>query len=107
MRVVRVHYGDTIVRCGRFGLYEFSSGTWLALDAFTIGRRGLTVIGPLGIVFAEPAAEQRADAERSLRLAAAGRLVPRIHSVLPLEQAAQAHAALANRRNIGAILLKP
>ncbi|NUP50816.1 MAG: hypothetical protein HOW97_26430 [Catenulispora sp.] len=32
---------------------------------------------------------------------------PRTHAVLPREQAAQARAALADRRTIGAILLKP
>ena len=37
---------------GRFGLYGFTSGTWADLDAHQIGRRGLTVVGALGIIFA-------------------------------------------------------
>lgn len=89
---------------GRFGTYGFASGDWTALDASTIG---LTIVGPAGITFAKPAAEQRADAEHALAELAAGRLTPQIHAVLPLAGAARAHTELADRRNIGAILLKP
>lgn len=92
---------------GRFGTYGFASGDWTALDASTIGRRGLTIVGPACITFAKPAAEQRADAEHALAELAAGRLTPQIHAVLPLAGAARAHTELADRRNIGAILLKP
>lgn len=92
---------------GRFGTYGFASGTWTTLDAATIGRRGLTIVGPAGITFAKPAAEQRADAERALADLAAGKLTPRIHAILPLADAAQAHTELADRRSTGAILLKP
>lgn len=92
---------------GRFGTYGFASGEWTALDARSIGRRGLTVIGPMGVVFAKPAAERRAYTERALEQLAAGRLTPRIHAVYPLEQAVRAHTDLAGRGNIGAILLRP
>jgi NADPH2:quinone reductase len=92
---------------GRLGTYGFASGEWTPLDAGTIGRRVLTVVGAAGITFAKPDAEQRADAERALSELAAGRLTPRIHAVLPLEAAPEAHAELAARRNLGAILLKP
>ena len=91
---------------GRFGVYGFTSGAWTELDAFQIGRRGLTVIGPLGIAFAKPDAEQRADAELALKYASAGQLLPHIHALYPLERAAQAQAALEERGTIGAVLLK-
>jgi NADPH2:quinone reductase len=92
---------------GRFGLYGFTCGTWVELDAHEIGRRGLTVVGTLGIAFAKPAAEQRADAEEALRAACAGQLVPRIHASFPLDRAAGAHAVLEGRQSTGAILITP
>lgn len=90
---------------GRFGLYGFASGAWLPLDAQVIAQRGLTVAGPLGIVFAKPDAEQRADAEHALAAAADGRLRPRIHATYPLDRAADAHAEIEKRRSVGAVLL--
>ncbi|HEY3502362.1 MAG TPA: zinc-binding dehydrogenase [Actinocatenispora sp.] len=90
---------------GRVGVYGFASGTWLSLDAMTIGRRGLTVVGPLGIVFRKPDGEQRADAERALAEAAAGRLTPHIHATYPLADAPAAHAEVESRATTGAVLL--
>jgi NADPH2:quinone reductase len=92
---------------GRFGTYGSASGEWTPLDAGVIGRRGLTIVGAAGITFAKPATELRADVDRALAELAAGRLTPRVHAILPLADAAQAHAELADRRNIGAILVKP
>lgn len=90
---------------GRMGLYGFASGQWAPLDAQTLGRRGLTVSGPLGMVFRKSDAEQRDDAEQALAAAARGELKPRIHARYPLERAADAHRELEARRSIGAILL--
>jgi NADPH2:quinone reductase len=90
---------------GRIGVYGFASGTWLPLDAMQIGRRGLTVVGPLGIVFRKPDEAQRADSEHALAEAAAGRLTPRVHATYPLADAAAAHAAVESRRTTGAVLL--
>jgi len=92
---------------GRIGVYGFTSGEWTSLDAFVLGRRGLSVIGALGIAFAKPATEQHADAEQALEATATGRLTARIHATYRLEQAAQAHADLEERRTIGAVLLRP
>ncbi|SEG77134.1 NADPH2:quinone reductase [Actinacidiphila yanglinensis] len=92
---------------GRFGLYGFTSGRWAELDDLTIGRRGLSVVGVLGIVFARPAREQRADAALALAEAAAGRLVPAVHAGYPLERAAEAHAAVEGRATVGAVLITP
>lgn len=107
--------GDTAVQAlaatadggGRFGLYGFTSGRWAELDPLAIAGRGLAVIGVLGIVFAKPAAEQRADVALALAEAAAGRLVPRVHASFPLERAADAHAAVEGRANVGAVLIAP
>jgi NADPH2:quinone reductase len=92
---------------GRFGIYGFASGTWIPLDAHQIVRRGLSVIAPLGITFAKPPAEQRADVEHALRAAASGTLVPRVHATYPMERVHEAHTALESRRTIGALLLTP
>lgn len=86
-------------------MYGFASGQWTPLNTQQIARRGLSVIGPLGIVFAKPAAEQRADAEQALAVANTGQVVPRIHATYPLERASEAHTELEARGNIGAILL--
>lgn len=56
---------------------------------------------------AKPQAEQRANVEGVLRAVSLGELTPRIHRSHPLERAADAHADLEARRNIGAILLHP
>ena len=90
---------------GRIGLYGFASGQWPALDPQTLSRRGLTVSGPLGVVFRKPEAEQRDDARQALAAAARGELVPRIHARFPLERAADAHRELEGRRSVGAIVL--
>jgi NADPH:quinone reductase len=92
---------------GRLGIYGYASGRWLTIDQHQVAIRGLSVMGPLGIVFAKPADEVRADTEHVLAAAAAGTLVPRIHATYPLEQAARAHADLASRTTIGVLLLKP
>jgi NADPH2:quinone reductase len=90
---------------GRLGIYGFASGSWVPLDALLLSRRGLTVMGALGMAFAKPLSEQRAEAEQAMQAAAAGRLRPRIHATFPLEHAPDAHAELEARRNVGAILL--
>jgi NADPH:quinone reductase len=90
---------------GRIGLYGFASGTWPDLDAQTIGRRGLTVSGPLGMVFRKSDTEQRDDAEQVLAATARGDLTPRIHARFPLDRAADAHRELEGRRSVGAIVL--
>ncbi|MBY8882116.1 zinc-binding dehydrogenase [Actinacidiphila acidipaludis] len=90
---------------GRFGLYGFTSGSWVELDAYQIGRRGISVVGALGIAFAKPHGERRADAAGALRAAAAGELAPRIHGTYALEDAAEAHTVLEKGGNIGALLL--
>ena len=90
---------------GRIGLYGYACGEWPVLDAQAVIRRGLTVIGALGVVLHKPEAEKRADAEHALARAAQGALRPRIHARLGLEQAAEAHRLLESRSTVGAVLL--
>jgi NADPH2:quinone reductase len=90
---------------GRVGIYGFASGTWTPLDTPTIVPAGRSVSGPLSLVFAKPAAEQRADTEQALAAAAHGDLTPRLHAEYPLADAATAHAELAARHTIGGIQL--
>jgi NADPH:quinone reductase len=51
--------------------------------------------------------ERRAGMRAVIDMLAAGRLKPRIHGVLPLAQAARAHAMLAGGEVLGKLLLKP
>ncbi|WP_165423350.1 zinc-binding dehydrogenase [Ktedonosporobacter rubrisoli] len=92
---------------GRIGIYGFASGTWTQIETRELARRGLTVIGPLGIALTRTEQEWRAFAESALAEAAAGRLVPVIGQTYPLEQAALAHAALEARQTTGNVLLIP
>ena len=91
---------------GRFGLYGFTSGTWVQLDAHQIGRRGITVVGALGSTFAKPLNQQRRDAEQALKAAADGELVPHIHQSFALERAAEAHAVVESRSSVGGVLIR-
>jgi NADPH2:quinone reductase len=91
---------------GRIAVYGATSGD-AAIDALSVGRLGLTVVGALGIAFSRPDAEQRGHVRHVLKLAAAGELRPRVHAAYPLERAADAHAALEQRATVGAVLLTP
>ncbi|MGI5329352.1 zinc-binding dehydrogenase [Actinomadura nitritigenes] len=97
---------NAAARSGRIGVYGFAGGD-PAIDTKDIAGKGLTVVGALGVVWAKPEAERRADVEGVLKAANSGELTPRIHRRHPLERAADAHADLEARRNIGAVLLHP
>ena len=85
---------------GRLGLYGFTSGTWTSTEDAV-----QEIVRPLDAVFARTEAQRHASAERVLRAAADGRLVPRIAGTYPLAEAAAAHAALESRATIGTVLL--
>lgn len=89
------------------GIAMLSSGTYTQIETRELTRRGLTIIGPLGIMFAKPEQELRTYAETALSEAAAGRLVPIIGQTYPLARAADAHAALEARETTGNVLLIP
>jgi NADPH2:quinone reductase len=92
---------------GRLVIYGTSSGSGITIETRSLGQRGITVIGALGRMLAMTPQEQRASAEFALAEAAAGRLSAIIGQTYPLEQAAEAHAALETRQTIGKVLLIP
>lgn len=92
---------------GRLAVFGVSSGSAITIETLGLARRGITVIGALGIMLAMSEQEMRANAEFALAEAAAGRLVAMIGQTYPLERAVEAHAALESRQTIGKVLLIP
>jgi NADPH2:quinone reductase len=91
---------------GRLVVFGSSSGSGMTIETEQLSRRGITVIGALGMMLAMTEQEMRASAEFALA-EAAGRLVAVIGQTYPLERAAEAHAALEARQTIGKVLLIP
>jgi NADPH:quinone reductase-like Zn-dependent oxidoreductase len=105
VRMAGVAYGDVMVRSGRYPLPL----PWI--PGLEVGGAVLA-IGPgtdeslLGrTVVATTVGQSGGYAERALATAARGELAPRIHARFGLEQAADAHRELEDRRSIGAIVL--
>lgn len=90
-------------RGGRFFGYGSASGEFVEHDAADADQRGISVIGideeldPVGL---------RRDTERALATLAEGTVRPIIGQVRPLAEAAQAHAAIAERTVSGKSLLR-
>ncbi|MBO0793789.1 MAG: zinc-binding dehydrogenase [Ktedonobacteraceae bacterium] len=92
---------------GRLAMFGASSGSGITIETLTLARRGVTVIGALGMMLAMTEQQTRANAEFVLAEAAAGRLTAVIGQTYPLERAAEAHTALEARQTIGKVLLIP
>jgi NADPH2:quinone reductase len=88
-------------RGSRFFSYGSASGEFAGIEA-EAEQRGVRAIG-IGEVTS--ATEQRRYAEAALALLAAGDIRPVIGQVVPLERAADAHAAIEDRRVAGKTLL--
>ncbi len=73
-------------------------GEHVDLDLIEVFRRHISIVGSH--------TQTRVEALQVLRLIAQGALRPRIHQVLPLERAADAHRLLANREHYGKVLLQ-
>jgi putative PIG3 family NAD(P)H quinone oxidoreductase len=91
-----------LVLCGTMG------GSQVEVDLGTLLRKRLTVVGT---VLRSRAVEEKIDLVQSfsrtmLPLLAAGRLRPVVDRVVPLEEAASAHAAMERNENFGKIVLK-
>ncbi|WP_030166563.1 zinc-binding dehydrogenase [Spirillospora albida] len=90
---------------GTYSNYGFAGGGFTEIDQDAEAQRGVTVIGM------EQLAENQPHRPKWARLvleeAAAGRIQPIIGQTFPLDQAAEAHAALENRATIGKTLLLP
>jgi NADPH:quinone reductase-like Zn-dependent oxidoreductase len=88
-------------RGARFFSYGSASGEFAGIEA-AAERRGVEVIG---IDEQLTPADQRRFAQEALARLAAGEIVPVIGQIVPLERAADAHAAIEERRVAGKTLL--
>ncbi|MGW0435085.1 zinc-binding dehydrogenase [Micromonospora sp. NPDC003197] len=102
--------GDVVVEAvtalrdgGRVLNYGMASGLWSALEAPDLAARSITIVGGAPLT----PAEAQALSSEALALAAAGRLRPTIGQILPLAEAAAAHAAIEARATTGKTLLVP
>ncbi|MFI6179286.1 NmrA family NAD(P)-binding protein [Nonomuraea sp. NPDC051191] len=77
------------------------------LSAYGMAGGPMTTPDPRVTAVAWPSADPRELAREALELAAAGRLRPTVGNVLPLESAAEAHAAVEARKVTGKSLLLP
>ena len=98
---------DALAPRGRIVAVGTMSGTRVELDLGALMRRRATLIGT--VLRSRPAAEKealtRAFAERMLPALAAGRLRPVVDRVLPLAEAAAAHALLERNDTLGKVVL--
>jgi NADPH:quinone reductase len=94
---------EITARGGRFSAHGGPSGGFTVIDPYEPERRRVTVRGIEQVQFSP--AELRRMTERALGEAAAGRIKPVIGRTFPLEQAADAHAAIEAREVIGKTLL--
>lgn len=96
---------DAVAEGGRFVTYGSAGGGMTTIDPELAEQRKVTVHNPL---FAGPPpdpATARARIARALELTAKGVIRPHIGATYPLEQAAEAHRALEERRTVGRALL--
>jgi NADPH:quinone reductase len=94
---------DITARGGRFSAHGAPSGRFAEIEPDEAARRRVIVRGIEQVQFAP--ADLRRMTERAMSEAAAGRIAPVIGQTFPLEQAADAHAAIEAREVIGKTLL--
>ena len=93
---------DITARCGRFFSYGSASGTFADIDPREAELRDIAVIG---IDDRTTPDDRRRITDRALAEVAAGRITPVIGQALPLDLAAEAHAAMESRSVAGKTLL--
>jgi NADPH:quinone reductase-like Zn-dependent oxidoreductase len=112
LELVGGKYVDEDLRCiktlGRLVLIGLMAGTKSEIDLSAILRKRVSVIGT--VLRARPLEEKiaamRLFEAQVVPLFARGLLKPVIDQVMPLEQAAEAHARMASNAGFGKIVLK-
>ncbi|HKF91638.1 MAG TPA: PPOX class F420-dependent oxidoreductase [Acidimicrobiia bacterium] len=94
---------EITARGGRFSAHGGPSGGFTVIDPYEAERRRVTVRGIEQVQYSP--AELQSMTERALSEAAEGRIKPVIGRTFPLEQAADAHAAIEARDVVGKTLL--
>jgi NADPH2:quinone reductase len=92
---------ELLGRGGRMLSFGAASGDWTKLPVQLAEERGVSIVRP---PFAKPE-DMRGLTESALEAAAAGDLRPVIGQRFPLDEAAQAHAAIESRATIAKTLL--
>lgn len=99
---------DVLAERGRLVLVGTLAGSVVEADLSVLLRKRITVTGT--VLRSRPIEEKIALAtefsRRALPLLAAGRIVPVVDRVLPLEAAGEAHAAMERNENFGKIVLR-
>jgi putative PIG3 family NAD(P)H quinone oxidoreductase len=99
---------DVLAVRGRLVLVGTMGGTKVEADLSTLMRKRITVVGT--VLRSRPLEEKiqlvQAFAKTMLPLLAAGRLQPVVDRIVPLEDAASAHAAMERNENFGKIVLR-
>lgn len=93
---------DLLGRGGRFLPYGMASGTFTEISQAHVLHRGITVLRPVR----RSAGELGDLTRRALAAAAAGRVRAVVGQTYPLERAAEAHTAIAERATVGKTLLR-
>ena len=91
---------------GRMVVFGWSAGEPTSANVEDIVERGLTVSSALGPTLVRRMGGLRRIEERALAEAAAGRLVPAVHT-FALAEAGEAHRALESRETTGKVVLLP
>jgi len=93
---------------GRFLVVGFAAGEITKLPLNLVLLKGCDVLGVFwGSWTQRDAQGHRANTEQLLKWVAEGKLSSHVHAVYPLEQAADALKALAERKVMGKVLLRP
>ncbi|MGH4013793.1 MAG: zinc-binding dehydrogenase [Pseudonocardiaceae bacterium] len=95
---------ETIASGGRFVTYGSSSGGFAEIDPQRAADRQVRITGLFDLPSLDSAARTNLT-EQALAEAVNGRIKPVIGQTFPLEQAAEAHAAIAARSTLGKTLL--
>jgi NADPH2:quinone reductase len=99
---------EVLALCGRIVLVGTMGGSKVEADLSALMRKRATVIGT--VLRSRPIEEKidlvQSFARTMLPLLAAGRLSPVVDRIVPLEEAAGAHAAMERNENFGKIVLR-